>query len=612
MACAALADARRIVQQEQALTEAQTQVSSAAAEQVASASNTSDEISRKYKDFRFCIGEDTDVVCDDGTFIIVKSAYYNRAKKDLRTGKKCAPVASTDKEEDNSCIPRNTKMVQDKCDGHHTCTLTVQDHKSCVTRPWTFMRVSYRCEAAKDKPKDETKTGKQAVTPEPTKKPMDDHMKSVVADSLREAIAHLERLKAAEEKIKQDALNQKAAKERAKSHKESQKQNDCTFKCNGWACLGKPFTLLHAHLIGHCHNLDKQLEVFKNEINNLKKKIENAQKEIDRLTALIASKHTAAETAAGLEKSIAAKEAELLMEHKLLKDEKKLNALEVEDMMGTHKAQLGNLDGQIAAIDANITALQAIYDLLTEKHSALSCEDKAAKQERICLECASPQKPCGDQCVSATERCHKVPGCACQATTGSFVKSSENFSFIELSGAKEGTHPLRQQLQDTRQQIGEAIHAHEKTIFNLAADLTLTEVSLHEAQTEKERVRAEFDVALQKLKDSRGELEKRKADAEANMQAAKGELAKAIDESDSAIGALGETLLAEIARLTNEKLSVKAARDAMEQTHLQEVKAMQDSHEAEINGLGARITSFEVQLKDLRNTLEKLKNEHNV
>jgi len=502
-------------------------------------------------------------------------------------------------------------MVQEKCDGHHTCTLKAEDHKSCVTRPWTFMRVSYRCEAAKDKPKDETKTEKQVVTPEP-KKPLDDDMKSVVADSLREAIEHLERLKAAEEKIKQDAVNQKAAKERAKSHKESQKQNDCTWKCNGWACMGKPFALLHAHLAGHCQNLDKQLEVFNNEISNLKKKIENAQKEIDRLTALIASKHTAAETATELEKSITAKGDELLMEHKLLKDEKKLNALEAEDMKGTHKAQLANLDGQIAAIDANITALQAIYDLLTEEHTALSCEDKAAKQERICLECVSPQKPCGDQCVSATERCHKVPGCACQATQANFRKQSENYSFIELSGAKEGTHPLRQQLQATRQQIGEAIHAHERTIFNLAADLTLTEVSLQEAQTEKERVRAEFDVALQKLKDSRGELEKRKADAEANMQAAKGELAKAVDDSDSAIGALGETLLAEIARLTNEKLSLKAARDAMEQTHLQEVKAMQDSHEAEINGLSARITSFEVQLKDLHNTLEKLKKEHNL
>jgi len=594
MACTALANARRIVQQEQALTEA------------ASASNTSGEISlQKNKDLRFCIGEDTNVVCDDDTFIIVKSAYYNRAKKDFRTGKKCAPFASsTAKQDDDSCIPRNTKMVQEKCDGHHTCTLKVQDHKSCATRPWTMLRVSYRCEAAKDKPKDETKTEKQEVTPVP-KKPLDDDMKSVVADSLREAIEHLERLKAAEEKIKQDALNQKAAKERTKSHKEGQKQNDCTWKCNGWACAGKPFALLHAHLVGHCQNLDKQLEIFNNEINNLKQKIENAEKEIDRLTALIASKHTAAETAVGLEKSIAAKEAELLMEHKLLKDEKKLNGLEAEDMLVTHKAQLDNLDGQMAAIDANITALQAIYDLLTEKHTALSCEDKAAKQERICLECASPQKPCGDQCISATERCHKAAGCACQA------KKSSN-SFIEISGTKEGTHPLRQQLQATRQQIGEAIHAHERTIFNLAADLTLTEVSLHEAQTEKERVRAEFDAALQKLKDSRGELEKRKADAEANMQAAEGELAKAIDESDSAIGALGETLLAEIARLTNEKLSLKAARDAVEQTHLQEMKALQDAHEAEINGLGARIASFEVQLKDLRNTLEKLKKEHNV
>jgi len=604
MACAALASARRIVQQEQALTEAQTEVSSAAAEQAESDSNTSGEISRKYEDHRFCIGEDTDLVCGDDSFIVVKSAYYNRAKKDLATGKKCAPVvSSTDTQDDASCIPKSTKMVGEKCDGHQTCTLKVQDHKSCVTRPWTFMRVRYSCEAAKDKPKDETKTGKQVVSPEPTKKPMDDDMKSVVADSLREAIAHLERLKAAEEKIKQDALNQKAAKERAKSHKESQKQNDCTFKCNGWACLGKPFTLLHAHLIGHCHNLDRQLEVFKNEINNLKQKIENAQKEIDRLKALIASKHTAAETAAGLEKSIAAKEAELLMEHKLLKDEKKLNALEAEDMMGTHKAQLANLDGHIAGIDANITALQAIYDLLMEKHSVLSCEDKVAKQERVCLECASPQKPCGDQCISATERCHKLPGCACQAKPA---------SFIELSGAKEGTHPLRQQLQETRQQIGEAVHAHEKTIFNLAADLTLTEVSLQEAQTEKERVKAEFDAALQKLKDSRGELETRKADAEANMLAAQGELAKAIDESDSAIGALAETLLAEIARLTNEKLSLKTSRDAMEQTHLQEMKAMQDAHEAEINGLSARITSFEVQLKELHNTLDKLKKEHNV
>lgn len=462
------------------------------------------------------------------------------------------------------------------------------------------MRVSYKCEAAKDKPQDDAKTGKQVVTP---KKPMDDDMKSVVADSLREAIEHLDRLLAAEEKIKQDALNQKAAKERTKSHREGQKQNDCTWKCSGWACVGKPFTLIGNHFVGHCKNLDNQIKVLTDEINNLNKKIENAQKEIDRLKALIASKHTAAETAAGLEKSIAAKEAELLMEHKLLKDEKKLNALEADDQMGTHKAQLANLDGQIAAIDANITALQAIYDLLTEKHSALSCEQKAANQERICLKCASPQKPCGDQCVGATERCHKVPGCACQATTG---------SFMELSGTKEGTHPLRQQLQATRQQIGEAIHAHEKTIFNLAADLTLTEVSISEAQTEKERVRAEFDVALQKLKDSRGELEKRKADAEANMQAAQGELAKAIDESNSAIEAMKESLLAEIARLTNEKLSLIAARDAMEQTHLQELKALQDAHEAEINGLSARITSFEVQLKDLRDTLEKLKKEHNV
>lgn len=357
--------------------------------------------------------------------------------------------------------------------------------------------------------------------------------------------------------------------------------------------------------MGHCQNLKRQMHYLNHEINQYHAKSVHAQREINRLTGLIASKHNAAETAEDLEQSIANKKAEIVLEHKLLKDEEQLNELEDEDKRTTHEAQLANLDDQMAAIDKNISALQAIYDRLTEEHTVVSCEEKAAKNERICLKCAPPQKPCGDQCVGAEERCHKVLGCACQATTA---------SFMELSGAKEeGTsHPLRQAIQAARQRIGETIHTHNRTIYSHIADLDLNAVSMKDAEREKERVMEEFDDTLKKLQESKADLEKRKAEAEEKMQAAKGELANAIQDSEIAVGSLKESLLAEIKRLTEEKLSLKRAKDNLEQTHLQEAKAMSDLHTAEINGLNARINGFEAELRELRKMLEKLKSDHNM
>jgi len=454
--------------------------------------------------------------------------------------------------------------------------------------------------------------GAKAVSPAPPVL-MDADVKGVVADSLLQAKAQLEGLKSTEEGIKQDALTQKASKESAKSQKEGQKKKDCTWKCSGFGCLGKPFALL-GNQFGHCKNLDKQIGVLNNEINDYRKKAENAQKEIDRLTALIASKRNAAETAKGLEESIVAKKAEIVLEHKLLQNETELNALVAEDKRSTHEAKLANLDGQMAAIDANITALQAVYDQLTENHTALSCEEKEAKKERICLKCGSLQKPCGDQCLNATERCHKVLGCACQAKPEA-VTDVTTPSFLELSSAKEeiDAHPLRQQLQDARQRIGEAIHAHNGTIHSLAADLTLNDASIQQARKEKEKVKADFDFLLDSsFPQAKADLEKRKADAEAKMQAAKAELAKAIKDGDSAIAALKESLSAEIARLTDEKLSLKTAKENMEQTYLQETKAMRNSHASEINGISAKIGAFEIQLREFQNSLEKLKSDHNV
>jgi len=433
---------------------------------------------------------------------------------------------------------------------------------------------------------------------------MDAKAKGVVTDSLRQAKEQLETLKASEEKSRQDALNQKAHKVRVKWYRERQYENDCTWKCSGWACLGKPFKLLR-NWMGHCQNLKRQMHYLNHEINYLHAKSVHAQREIDRLTGLITSKHTAAETAEDLEQSISAKKAEIVLEHKLMKDEEQLNDLEGEDKRSTHEAQLANLDDQIAAIDKNITALQDVYDRLTEEHTVESCEEKEAKKERICLKCAPPQKPCGDHCVGADDRCHKLLGCACQAG---------GLSFVELSGAKEDStsHPLRQAIQDTRQRIGEAIHVHNKTIYSHIADLDLNALSMKEAEREKERVMAEFDDTLQKLQDSKADLETRKAEAEEKMQAAKGELANAIQDSEVAIGSLKEALLAEIKRLTEEKLSLKTAKDNLEQTYLQEEKAMLDAHTAEKNGLSARINGFEAELRELRKMLEKLKSDHNV
>jgi len=99
------------------------------------------------KDFRFCISEEAELVCDPDSIIKVRSAFYNKFKKDLKTGKTCEPgTAGTDTIA--PCSQKNTIKIQDKCNGLTTCTLLPEEHKLCAKAPFTFMRVNYECESA--------------------------------------------------------------------------------------------------------------------------------------------------------------------------------------------------------------------------------------------------------------------------------------------------------------------------------------------------------------------------------------------------------------------------------------------------------------------------------
>lgn len=116
------------------------QLSHKAAEKVDSELNATVGIWEK-KDISFCIREEAELICDEDSRIVIRTATYNKRKKHLKTNIACEPTSD---EQEGGCGTRNTDMVKSKCDGHRTCTIGPEEHPMCG---FTFMRVNYGCES---------------------------------------------------------------------------------------------------------------------------------------------------------------------------------------------------------------------------------------------------------------------------------------------------------------------------------------------------------------------------------------------------------------------------------------------------------------------------------
>mmetsp|Transcript_52572 Transcript_52572/g.118410 ORF Transcript_52572/g.118410 Transcript_52572/m.118410 type:complete len:352 (+) Transcript_52572:75-1130(+) len=134
LAVLAPALARRLVADEKA--EA---VLSSEAEQSAEA-----EAEWEAKESRFCIKDEVKLTCDDDSIIVVRTGAYNRALQDRVTGQACTPFAGGS---EASCKVMNKNMLKAKCNGKRSCIIKPEDHRSCQSDPFTFMRVRYECEA---------------------------------------------------------------------------------------------------------------------------------------------------------------------------------------------------------------------------------------------------------------------------------------------------------------------------------------------------------------------------------------------------------------------------------------------------------------------------------
>lgn len=140
------------------------------------------------KDYRFCISEEAELACDTDSIIKVRTAMYNKIKKDTQTGKTCEPgTAGTDSS--FPCSAKNTDKIKDKCDGLTTCTILPSEHRLCTKSPFTFMRVNYECESApprQEKKHNSATLGTETYV-EPVKLPQPDNSEApskVIEDTL--------------------------------------------------------------------------------------------------------------------------------------------------------------------------------------------------------------------------------------------------------------------------------------------------------------------------------------------------------------------------------------------------------------------------------------------